>query len=671
MSINIDHKYDALFQPFNIGKLTVPNRIVLCAMGGTAPVVDGRYNATPEQFYLNCAKSGVGLIIPGLSILTDKWGRPGWLDESGDVFRGPLKNFVARIHEETDAKYILQLGAGMGRGLRAPFGMTLPYFNYEQAMVAPSDDTPNVFDPSLKHRALTTDEIRKLVEVMINSAELAQAAGCDGVEIHAIHEGYLLDQFAISNYNHRTDEYGGVLENRLRISTDMIKGIKKRCGSDYPVLMRYSVASKTAGLNKSVLPGQDYVEWGRNLEESISVVRILEEAGIDGLDTDNGTYDSWHWAHPPTYMPDACNLPEASYIKNFCHVPVFVSGKMGSPEIALDAVASGKVDAVAVARPLLADNEWAAKVRAGHTEDIRPCIGCHNGCFGRLTRGLNVSCAINPTTMQEEKYKLIPATTKKNVIVAGGGVGGMEAARLCALRGFSVSLYEAGDHLGGAFSAAAAPDFKDDDKRLLAWYAKQLKELNIPTHLNTPVTNGLVKAEKADVVIVTTGATKKRIPIPGFDNANVHGAKEFLIEGRTPGKNVVVIGGGLTGCEVAYAIAQSGSKVSIVEMLPDILQVIDLCKVNSNMLRDLLSFNNVDLYCGAALKEIGENTVRLDYHGELVEVAADDVIMAAGYTPDPVKIDVPGVEVYQAGDCVAVGNLLTAVWAVNDIVINL
>lgn len=671
MSTNIDHKYDSLFEPLNIGKLTVPNRIILCAMGGTAPVVDGAYNATPEQFYLNCAKSGVGLIVPGLSILTDKWGRPGWLDECGDVFRGPLKDFVARLHEETGTKYILQLGAGMGRGLRASFGMTLPYFNYERAMVAPSDNTPNVFDPSLKHRALTKDEIRKLVEVMINSAELAKEAGCDGVEIHAIHEGYLLDQFSISNYNQRTDEYGGVLENRLRISTDMIKGIKNRCGDDFPVLMRYSVASKTAGFNKSVLPGQDYVEWGRSLEESISVVRLLEEAGLDGLDCDNGTYDSWHWCHPPTYMPQACNIPEAAYIRNFTKMPVFVSGKMGDPDIALDAVATGKIDAVALARPMLADNEWAAKVREGRIDDIRPCIGCHNGCFGRLTRGLNVSCAINPTTMQEEKYKLVPATAKKKVIVAGGGVGGMEAARLCALRGLDVSLYEASDHLGGAFRAAASPDFKDDDKKLLAWYAKQLKELNIPVHLSTPVDNDLVKAEKADVVIVTTGAEKKRIPIPGFDSANVHDAKEFLIGGRKPGKNVVVVGGGLTGCEVAYAIALTGRKVSIVEMLPDILQVVDLCKVNSNMLRDLLAFNNVDVYCSTALKEIGENTVKLDYKGELIDVAADDVIIAAGYNPDPVKIDVPGVEVYQAGDCVAVGNLLTAVWGVSDIVVKL
>lgn len=670
MAENISSKYAPLFTPFKIGKLEVPNRIILCAMGGTAPIIDNEFNSNCVKFFMNCAKNGAGLIIPGLSILTDKWGRPGWLDEAVDVFRGPLKDFMSQLHEETDTKFILQLGAGMGRGLRANFGITLPYFNYERAMVAPSDGMPNVFAPEMKHRALTKDEIHKLVDVMINSAALAQEAGCDGVEIHAIHEGYLLDQFAMSNFNFRTDEYGGSLENRLRISTDMIRGIKKACGADYPVLMRYSTASKTAGINKSVLPGQDYVEYGRSLEESISVVRLLEEAGIDALDTDNGTYDSWHWAHPPTYMPEACNLPEAAYIKYYSHVPVFVSGKMGNPDTALKAVESGAIDAVALARPLLTDNEWVKKVREGRIDDIRPCIGCHNGCFGRLTRGLNVSCALNPASLQEDKYAIRPAETKKKVIVAGGGVGGMEAARLCKLRGFDVALYEASDHLGGSFRAAAAPDFKDDDKKLLKWYEKQLKDLGVPVHMNTPVTEELIKAEKADVVIVTTGSAKKRIPVPGFDRDNVCDAKEYLLDGIELGDNVVVVGGGLTGCEVANEIAEKGKKVSIVEVQSDILQVPDLCTVNSNMLRDMLAFNNVDVYAGTGLKEICDGYVTVKKDGEEKTIKADNVIMAVGFNPTPLKYDIPGVEFYAAGDCVEIGNLLTAVWGVSDIVLN-
>lgn len=664
-----NHKYDALFEPMKIGSMTIPNRIILCAMGGTALVDDGKFNATGKEFFMRCAKSGVGLIIPGLSILTDKWGRPGWLDECADAFHGPLKEFMAELHAETDTKLVLQLGAGMGRGLRANYGMTLPFFDYERAMIAPSE-LPNAFAPELKHRAMTKDEIHKLVDVMINSAVLAKAAGCDGVEIHAVHEGYLLDQFAIANYNHRTDEYGGSLENRLRISTEMVRGIKEACGEDFPVLMRYSVASKTAGFNKSVLPGQDYTEWGRGLEESMSVVRILEAAGVDAIDADNGTYDSWHWCHPPMYMPDACNLPEAAYIRNFCNIPVFVSGKMGDPDVALEAVANKAVDAVAMARPLLADNNWLQKVREGRIDDIRPCIGCHNGCFGRLTSGRNVSCALNPECLQEDKYYIesIEPGSKKKVVVVGGGIGGMEAARLCALRGFEVELYEKGDRLGGAFIAAAAMDFKAEDKKLLKWYEKQMRDLKIPVHFNTTVDGEKLKSLKSDVVIVATGAERKMLPITGINNEHVIDAKDYLSGQQVLCERTVVVGGGLTGCEVAYSIAKQGKHVTIVEMQPDIINVQGLCRANSDMLRNLLDFHNVKIYTEASLQKIEKDHVIVKVNNEEVSIPADQVLVSVGYKPEPLTLDIAGADVHYVGDCLKVGNLLDVIWGTYELV---
>ncbi len=665
-----EHKYDALFEPFQVGTMTVPNRIVLCAMGGTALINDGKFNPGGKEFFLRCAKSGAGMIIPGLSILADKWGRPGWLDDYKDAFRGPLKEFMAQFHEETDSKMIMQLGAGMGRGLRANYGMTLPYFNYERAMIAPSE-LPNAFDPSLMHRAMTKEEIHKLVDVMINSAVLSKEAGCDGVEIHAIHEGYLLDQFAIANYNHRTDEYGGSLDNRLRISIEMIRGIKEACGEDYPVLMRYSVASKTAGLYKSVLPGQDYVEWGRGLEESMAVVRRLQTAGVDALDADNGTYDSWHWCHPPMYMPDACNLPEAAYIRNFCKIPVFVSGKMGNPDIALKAVASGAVDAVALARPFLADPDWAKKVRENRIDEIRPCIACHNGCFGRLTSGKNVSCALNPESLQESKFQILPAKEKKKVMVVGGGIGGMEAARLCAMRGFDVELYEKTDKLGGAFIAAASMDFKEDDRKLLKWYEKQMEDLKIPLHFGVAVDEELIREKNPQVVLIATGAGKKQLPIPGADGANVADAKDYLEEKREPREHTVVIGGGLTGCEAAYYVAKQGKQVSVVEMQPDIMNVPGLCRANSGMLRDLLAFHHVDIYTGAGVQEIGEHEVVISHNGAKVSLPADQVILSVGYNPEPLPVHIPGIQVHEIGDCTGVGNLLHVIWGAYETVQNL
>ena len=282
-----------------------------------------------------------------------------------------------------------------------------------------------------------------------------------------------------------------------------------------------------------------------------------------------------------------------------------------------------------------------------------------------------MSCALNPSSLQEEKYALKPAQTKKKVLVAGGGIGGMEAARLCALRGLDVALYEATGHLGGAFRAAAAPDFKKDDKKLLAWYARQLDMLGIPVHLNCPVTQELVEREKPDLVIAATGASPKRLPIPGIHRPHVCEAKEFLLEDRALGSRVVVIGGGLTGCEVANAIAEQGKEVSLVEMQTDILQVPDLCRVNSNMLRDMLRFNRVALYCGALVREIGEDWVLLEQQGAEKRLAADSVVLAAGYTPQPLELSLSGIPVYQVGDCVEVSNLLGAVWAANDVVLNL
>lgn len=663
--------YEPLFQPLRVGSMTIPNRIVLCAVGGTALIDNGSFNSTPLEFFLRCAKGGAGLIIPGLSLLSDKWGRPGWLDEAQDAFRGPLKDFLFRFHEETESKLVMQLGAGMGRGLRANFGSNLPYFNHHRAMVAPTDGLPNVFAPEMKHRALSVDEIKKLVDVMVNSAVLAREAGCDGVEIHAIHEGYLLDQFALASLNHRTDQYGGCLENRLRISTEMIRGIKDACGQDFPVLMRYSAASKTAGLNQSVLPGQDYTEWGRSLEESISVVRILEGAGIDALDMDNGTYDSWHWCHPPTYMPEACNLPEAAYLKHFCHVPVFVSGKMGDPDTALKAIASGSVDAVALARPFLADNDWAKKVRSGEIDDIRPCIGCHNGCFGRLTTGKNVSCALNPVSLQEDRYRITPAAAGKKVMVIGGGIAGMEAARLCALRGFEVALYEQSNQLGGVFQAAAAPQFKTDDKKLLRWYEKQLHDLNIPVHLNTKVNRALILQQAPDIVLAAIGSAAAVPPIPGVGQPFVVNAKDYLLKNNIRGERVVVIGGGLTGCEVAYNLALQENSVSLVEMQPELMQSGSLCTVNTNMLKDLLSFHQVQTHTGSKVLEITDTGVTISRDGETKYLQADHVVIAAGYRPTETDFDLPGIEFHKLGDCADVGNLLTAIWGAADTVINL
>lgn len=306
------------------------------------------------------------------------------------------------------------------------------------------------------HREMTKEEIHERVEAFGKLAKMCKDAGIDGVEVHAVHEGYLLDQFAISAMNTRTDEYGGSLENRLRFTCEIIQEIKRVCGKDYPVTVRYSVASKMKGWNQGALPGEDYKEFGRSLEESPKAAQILEAAGCDALNADNGTYDSWYYPHPPVYMPLACNLPECEYIKNFVNIPVICAGRMHDPVSASEAVASGKIDAIGLARPLLADPQWPNKAQAGDLDNIRPCISCHVRCMGEV--------------------------------------------------------------LGGAFIAAAAMDFKEMDRSLLNWYRTQMKNSNVDILMNTVADQETIAAMNPDEVIIAVGASEKSLPIKGFEH---------------------------------------------------------------------------------------------------------------------------------------------------------
>ena len=327
--------------------------------------------------------------------------------------------------------------------------------NPENALIAPCK-IHNVWNKDIMHREMTKEEIRERVEAFGKLAKMCKDAGIDGVEVHAVHEGYLLDQFAISAMITRTDEYGGSLENRLRFTCEIIQEIKRVCGKDYPVTVRYSVASRMKGWNQGALPGEDYKEFGRSLEESPKAAQILEAAGCDALNADNGTYDSWYYPHPPVYMPLACNLPECEYIKNFVNIPVICAGRMHDPVSASEAVASGKIDAIGLARPLLADPQWPNKAQAGDLDNIRPCISCHVGCMGEV--------------------------------------------------------------LGGAFIAAAAMDFKEMDRSLLNWYRTQMKNSNVDIRMNTVADQETIAAMNPDEVIIAVGASEKSLPIKGFEH---------------------------------------------------------------------------------------------------------------------------------------------------------
>lgn len=552
-------EYEVLFQPWKIGNVEIKNRIVLCPMGGTSLfgwMEPNHFDKVAADFFLRRARNDVGLIIPGIAPLRDTIGGR-WLYQNKRMFR-QLKPYMEEIHT-TGAKLFVQLTAGFGRSFaitedlkillknKALGTIAKPIVDASYICASPSP-LPSRWAEDVMCREITKEEIHELIDAFAKTAKLCKEAGVDGIEVHAVHEGYLMDQFTLPYTNHRKDEYGGSFENRYRFAAEVVQAIKKACGKDYPVSLRYSALSKTKGFGKGAVPGEDYVEVGRDQTENERAVRFLEAAGYDMLNADNGTYDAWYWSHPPQYMPENCNLEDVSKIKQFVNIPVVCAGRM-TPQAASAAIRDHKIDAMGVARQFLADGAWVKKLIQGREEDILPCICCHNGCFPLAhykgvandesfsdARGM-ARCALNPQTMQGHKYDLYPAKKKKRI---------------------------------------------------------------------------------------------------------------------------AVIGGGLSGCEIAYDLYRKGKRPQIVEAKNDLMAVRGLCLANSSYLRDFFETNKVPVYLESRVEEITEDEVIISgKDGQRKALPYDRVIKAIGYRSNPVFTS---ENVCVIGDAKKVGNLRTVVW---------
>ena len=675
----MDKKLEPLFTPWKIGNCEIKNRIVMTSMGGTdlfGWMEKNHFDKEGANFLMEVARNHVGLVLPGCQpVYNPMFGQ--WLYKNNKMYQD-LAKWMPAFHK-TGAKLFVQLTAGFGRSFTISKMMETLYTNKVlrvlskpvmdlDKITASASPSPNRWSDKVPSREMTREEIHEFVIAFAKTARKLKDAGVDGVEIHAVHEGYLLDQFTLKYVNHRGDEYGGSLENRYRFAAEIVRAIKKICGKDFPVSLRYSVISKTKGFRQGALPGEEYTEAGRDMAESEKAVKFLQDTGYDMLNCDNGTYDAWYWAHPPIYMPENCNLADVEHIKKFVDIPVVCAGRL-DPVAAAESIAAGRLDGAGFARPFLADRAWVTKLIEDRPEDIRPCILCHNGCFNMchykgvandqdLMDSLHLArCAVNAETMQTGKHYIKKTGKPKKVAVIGGGIGGMEAARVLKLRGHEPVIYEKDSQLGGTFIAASAESYKGKLRELLAWYRRQMEQLGIEVHLNTKIED-LTPFEGQEIVIATGSSARVLKGVPGHER--MVEACEYL-RGTPVGQKVAVIGGGLTGSEIAYELALMGKQPVIVEMKDDLISQKGVCLANSSYLREWFALHKVPVYLETTLKAVKEGSVLCaDKEGKEIEIPCDSVISSAGYIPAPLVKQ--GKNIHLVGDCRQVGNLRTVIW---------
>lgn len=653
-------KYSKLFSPIKIGSITIKNRFAMAPMGplGLADA-NGGWNQRGIDYYVERAKGGTGLIITGVTFFDQVVEKQDPTTVPNPLYK-PV-NFVKTSREMTErihaygSKIFLQLSGGFGR-------VTIPTNVGDIPPIAPSAIPHRWLDKTC--RAITVDEIHAIVRQFGEAAFHAKRAGFDGVQIHAVHEGYLIDQFAISMFNQRTDEYGGSLENRLRFAKEIVEEIKKTCGDDFPVTLRFSLKSMIKDWRVGALPGEDFEEKGRDTEEGLKAAKLLESYGYDALDTDVGTYDAWWWNHPPMYQKKGLYREYCKMVKEVVDIPVFCAGRMDNPDMALEAIENGECDVIDLGRPLLADPDYCNKLRCGKITQIRPCISCHEGCMGRVVSYSLLNCAVNPQAARERVNAYEPILKKKKVLIVGGGVAGCEAARVLAIRGHQPVVYEKGSRLGGNLIPGGAPDFKEDDIALADWYTNELNRLGVHVHLNTELNEEEIKAMDYDTVILATGSKPKVFSLG--DDSHTYTAEQVLLKQKDAGKKTVVVGGGLVGCETALWLAQNGIHVTIVEALDKVMAVNGpLCAANKEMLEALLPFNGVEIITGAKVTEFANGEVKVDTKEGSKTIMSDSVILSVGYKEENtlynnLQFDIP--DLYLLGDAKKVSNIMYAIW---------
>ncbi|WP_462410582.1 oxidoreductase [Neobacillus sp. Marseille-QA0830] len=619
-----------------IGKMELRNRVFMAPMG-TATEPDGSFSDRAIRYYEERAKGGTGLIITGANQVTLEYEAKACnVIDTARSFE-QMSFLAERIHNN-GAKLCVQITPGLGR-MQLPTRGGTPYSASENQCF---------WFPDVTCKAYSVEQIQNIVQKMGEGAAKAKAAGADAVELHA-YGGYLIDQFQSSMWNRRTDEYGGDIQGRMRFTLEIIAEIRKTCGPNFPILVKFTPYHG--------------VEGGRELPEGIAIAKMLEAAGVNALHIDVGCYEAWYKAINTVYQESPTQIDIAAEVRKYVDIPVMSQGKLGNPGLAEKCLQEEKADFIGLGHQSLADPQWVNKVKRNETYDIVPCIGCNECLFAGFS-GKFIHCSVNPLCFSEDYYLVTPATERKRVLVVGAGPGGMEAAIVAAERGLDVELWEKTNTLGGTLLAAGGPKFKKDVADYVEYLTGKIYRSNVKIKLMKEATAEEVLAGHFDKVILGTGSRAFLPPINGIhDTDKVILANDVLTNKAAFGKNVVVIGGGLVGCEVAAHCAEKAENVTIIEMLDDILVTAHHCLNNDQALRQLLKDREIATIANAKVTLLSNEVMEYIQDEEHKTLTADTYVIASGFVSNDELYDQLNgkVDVDKIGDAIHPDKILTAV----------
>ena len=632
--------YRKLFERGNIGNLELKNRIFKAAAQNT-PCPDGKVSERLINFYTEEACGGAGLIIVGLARVS-KHETPGPAGYIGIENEDCISGFgaLAQAIHDNGAKCCLQLthlGSHAHPPLRCVSRKGIEHDPWIHTHLPDMKEFP--------HTEYTIPEIRELAGFYGDAAVRAVKAGFDMIEVHAAHR-HGLGLFVSPLTNRRNDMYGGAFENRTRVLFEVIDDIKNKIGADFPLIVR--------------LNGSDCHPDGQGIDEAVELARQLESVGVDAINMSDQN------ATAGTASPLGVFAWAAEAVKKAVSIPVMSCGSINTPEIAEEILSSGKADFVGTARAHFADPYWPRKAKEGRPEDIRPCVRCMECSGPRYKWKGPIVCAVNVTLGKETIMPIIRAQTPKKVAIIGGGLAGMEAARICALRGHQATIYEK-RKLGGVLNEASVPDFKADLRRLLAYYETQIKKLEIPVVIKEANVTEL-KKHAYDTAIIATGAKTVMLNTPGADNENVFYAIDVFEKKPELGERITIVGGGNVSVEMALWLVMQGKTVTILKMRDGDDILIDESGVNKAAYMTMLQQQpGIQILTGHRLLSINNKSVSIERKEDKTRrvIECDNVIITSRLRGDLSFRDLldqdGSFDVYAVGDCLSPRKIYDAI----------